>query len=437
MEQRNIVEQIIYETLKHDANSCENLGLRFNPFPRSGIADSNSSDEVIESLPPINEETMGHVIGFVKDSLFNKNPENIDPYLSLIIRGDYGTGKTQTLFYIKWLLESLRGKNEINPYVVYIDNPGLKLSELIGSIISEIGHENFKRYLWDVFLINLEKNKPLLDQLKKIYVRRDLFNTFEERNLKINEFISYKIFIDELYKGTDPRKRKDIQDLLKVAIVNSFEEITPNTSVAIYFYEIVADNIGINKTWDLLTSGSIKEIDKREFYILKTVVDIVKRLGYSDFIILADEFEEITAGRLPKVEIDNYLRNLRTLIDKEKNWCAVFAMTGKALTMIEQFSPPLADRIKGRIIDLKPLNINTAKNIIVNYLNLARERSNLLQPFDESAIIKLLEKDYTQGSPRLLLKYCYFLIQRAKDELATNQSINADFVMTHIKQIDN
>lgn len=436
MEQKKILEQILKETKSNEADSISNLGLKFNPFPRSGIADSNSSDEVIESLPPINKETMNEIVGFVKDSLFNKNPREIDPYLSLIIRGDYGTGKTQTLFFIKWLLESLRGENKVNPYVVYIDNPGLKLSELIGSIINEIGQENFKRYLWDVFLAHLNKNQSLLEQLKSIG-KSNLSTLFteESKHLTINEYVSYKIFINDLYKGVDIKKRKEVQDALKVAIVKCFEEIAPNTSVAIYFYDLVADNIGINKTWDLLTTGSIKEIDKREFHILKTIVEIVKGLGYTDFIILADEFEEITAGRLPKTEIDNYLRNLRTLIDKEKNWCAVFAMTGKALTMIEQFSPPLADRIKGRIIDLKPLNIETSKIIITNYLNLARDNSSEIHPFDESAISTLLE--YTEGSPRLLLKYCYLLIQRTKDEMQKNVIINADFVKRYVKPLDN
>jgi type II secretory pathway predicted ATPase ExeA len=437
MEQKSIIEQILEETKSHATDSIKNLGLEFNPFPRSGIADSNTPDEIMESLSPIHQETLSSIIGFVKDSLFNKNPQEIDPYLSLIIRGDYGTGKTQTLFYIRWLLKSFKGQNNVNPYVVYIDNPGTKLSELIGSIINEIGQENFKRYLWDVFLSQLKKNESILEQLKLIAKKTtpSLFPQ-ETARLSISEYVSYKIFVDDLYKGTDAKKKREIQDALKVAIVKSFEDIAPNTSVALYFYDLVADNIGINKTWDLLTTGAIKDIDKREFYILKAIVETVKELGYTDFIILADEFEEITAGRLQKTEVDNYLRNLRTLIDKEKNWCAVFAMTGKALSMIEQYSPPLAGRIKGRIIDLKPLNIETAKILITNYLNLARENNSSIYPFDESAISTLLEVGYTEGSPRLLLKYCYLLIQRAKDEISGGTTINTEFVKRFVKPID-
>ena len=112
-----------------------------------------------------------------------------------------------------------------------------------------------------------------------------------------------------------------------------------------------------SKSWDMLVTGNVKELDKREVNILKAIVGIVqKQLGYTDFIILIDEFEEITAERLKKSDVDNYLRNLRLLIDREKNWCSVFAMTGKALSIIESYSPPLAGRIKGSFVDLKPLN---------------------------------------------------------------------------------
>ena len=434
MEKLHIVEQIIEETKNHEVNSINKLGLKFNPFPRSGIADYNCSDEVIKALPPTDNANFQEIINFIKDSIFNKNLNDLDPYLSLIIRGDYGTGKTQTLLYIKSLLEGLRGNNNVNPYVVYIDNPGQKLSELIGSIINQIGQENFKRYLWELFLKHLRKNEDLLTQLSSIGKSNSLFSEDYDFN-SINEYVSYKVFIDELYKGIDLRRRKELQETLKFAIVNCFESIAPNVNVAIYFYDLVADNIGINKTWDLLTTGSIKDIDKREFYILKTIVDIVKGLGYTDFIILADEFEEITAGRLQKTEIDKYLRNLRTLIDKEKNWCAVFAMTGKALSMIESFSPPLADRISGRVVDLKPLNKVTANILIQNYLDLAKI-SNLetIYPFDESGIETLLE--YTNAYPRLLLKYCYLLVQRAKDEGEENFLIDSAFVTKHVKAID-
>ena len=61
------------------------------------------------------------------------------------MRGEYGAGKTQTLMYIKYLFNNIKS-NEIKPYVIYIDNPGQRLSELIGGIVAQIGVENFKKY---------------------------------------------------------------------------------------------------------------------------------------------------------------------------------------------------------------------------------------------------------------------------------------------------
>ena len=164
---------------------------------------------------------------------------------------------------------------------------------------------------------------------------------------------------------------------------------------------------------------------------MKAIVEITKQyLGATDFIILADEFEEIAIGRLKDADLDNYLRNLRSLIDKEKNWCAVFAMNGDAYRKIEKMSPPLASRMGDRIIDLKPLDESSCVTMIQHYLAIA------LYPFDNSAIVSLLNtKEQTlQGSPRFIIQSCYLLLQRAAEELNEGQTINQAFVMKYLSE---
>lgn len=96
------------------------------------------------------------------------------------------------------------------------------------------------------------------------------------------------------------------------------------SSVAEYFYDIVTDNMNVTKSWDNIVTGNVKNIDKREVYLLKAIVAIVKKyLDATDFIILVDEFEDLAGGRIKDSDVDSYLRNLRTLIDREKNWCSV------------------------------------------------------------------------------------------------------------------
>lgn len=409
----------------------EKFGLYHNPFPKSGIASVSDKSETVGKLLPVKEETLEIILNFIKDALKKKGDDN---YLSLIVRGNYGTGKTQTLMYIRYLLSNLN-IDGFKPYVVYVDDPGLSLSELFGGIISQVGVENFRRYLWNRFMDYLDEYKiDILKEIPSKLVTPSLFPENEEGRMS-NRFLSYKDLFDSCVNGRSSSEKKEITALLKGHILHCFSTIFNSAGVAGYFYDVVCETVGISKSWDTLTSGSVKELDKREVYILKAIVDTVKNQeNITDFVILVDEFEEITSGRLKKTEIDNYLRNLRTLIDRDKNWCSVFAMTGKALDKINEFSPPLHSRITDRVIDLMPLDYASCKKLIVSYLSVARDivPEDDLYPFTEECLIKLLSVrpvyENLKGSPRFTLKNCFMLLERATEELNKGARINAAFV---------
>lgn len=423
----------------------EKFSLNYNPFPKSGIAIINESDDIVSSLSPVNDEVVNTIFEYIKDALYNStaNGKNSDnKYISLIVRGEYGSGKTQTLMYIKYLLQNLK-LEDVRPYVIYIDNPGQKLSELIGGIISQIGIENFRKYLWNIFILYLDSNLDAKQEILKEATGRPIENTlFSEQEtsspLLINKIQNYKELIDSITIRRSAIEKKSFIQLLKDHMIRCFIQESDSAVVASYFYDIVSETVGISKSWDMLVTGNVKELDKREVNILKAIVRIVqKQLGYTDFIILIDEFEEITAERLKKSDVDNYLRNLRLLIDREKNWCSVFAMTGKALSIIESYSPPLAGRIKGSFVDLKPLDEAELRKMIANYLSIARSETidDDIYPFDESGIKEMLEVKDVQlkGSPRFILKLCYTLLQRAVDELPYNGRIDQAFVKQYMK----
>jgi hypothetical protein len=411
--------------------------ISFNPFPRSGISDLNSSDFIIAKLEPIDPEVKSGINEFVIDSLFPNNPNSSDKYLSTVIRGEYGYGKTQTLLYAKYLLDSFKEEKEYhkNPYVVYIDTPGAKLTELIGSIISQIGDENFKRYLWNIVIDKIVRDENKKNQLLNFAPKGySLFDNDDVDPFSPVNTVNYKNFLDGWikYLNQNPKRKKEFQDLLKTHIVSVFSDEFENSTVSLYFYELLSENIGINKTWETLTSGNAKDLDKKEVYVIRAIGKLIKHQGFTDFYILVDEFEAVTAGRLTPTEIDRYVTNLRALIDKERNWCSLFAMTGFALARLKGVSPPLAERISGRIIDLKPLNLERAKMITSNYLNLARDEASLsIHPFSEDGIDTL--RGLSNGILRVFLKSCFSLIQRAAEELNDNETINSTFVSKHFK----
>lgn len=419
----------------------ERLGLDYNPFPRSGIAIISEADKIAERLMPVDEDVLNEIANFISDALYAHldKPDSEDRYMSMVVRGEYGSGKTQTLMFIRYLLKNLKNET-VKPYVVYIDNPGQKLAELVGAIVSQIGVENFRKYLWGLFMEYLDKNPDIKQSLisRPHSTQGLLIFKNEDAIPSLNANIqNYKELVDAITIGKSATEKKQLLQTLKDYMIKSYAEVAESPVVASYLYDVVSETIGISKSWDMLTSGSVKEMDKREVYILRAIVNIVrKQLGYTDFFILIDEFEEITAERLKKTDIDNYLRNLRLLIDREKNWCSVFAMTGKAMDIIENYSPPLASRIKGTVIDLKPLNLQGFKQVVENYLSTARQEEvqDAIYPFDETALDEMLQVKNPQlkGSPRFLLKLCYQLLQRASTEMKNDEKIDRDFVKKYI-----
>lgn len=437
-ENSNNLAKLLLESrnIKSDAtNQFEKFGLSYNPFPRAGISDLNSTPYLISKLEPIDEVVKKGVEDFVTDSLALQGILSQGKYISAVIRGDYGLGKTQTLLYAKTILDSFNQLNESSkrPYVVYIDNPGRKLTELIGSVISQIGEENFKRYLWNIAFEKIASHKSFKNELlsfqpKGVSLFHDNIDPFDPIHL-----VSYKAFLDAWINILNPfaKKKKEFQDKLKSFIISIFSEKFYNSTIALFFYDLLSENIGINKTWEELTSGGAKELEKKEVYILKAIVDLIETQGYTDFYILVDEFEDVTAGRLSTPEIDRYVTNLRALIDKDRNWFSLYAMTPNAFSRLKQVSPPLGERISTKIIDLKALNDERAKLILLNYLNLARPESDNIFPFDESGISSLREKSH--GIPRVFLKSCFTFLQRAVQELKQEDTINDKFVSKHFQ----
>lgn len=420
----------------------ERFGLEYNPFPRSGIAIISEADKIAERLMPVDEGTLNVIVNFISDALYahRDNPDTEDKYMSMVVRGEYGSGKTQTLMFIRYLLKNLKNET-VKPYVVYIDNPGQKLAELVGAIVSQIGVENFRKYLWGIFMEYLDKTPDVKQSLvgSPRAIQNSLFGEFEPIPSLSASIQNYKELVDIITVGKNANEKKQLLQTLKDHMVKSYAEVAESPVVATYLYDVVSETIGISKSWDMLTSGSVKEMDKREVYILRAIVNIVrKQLGYTDFFILIDEFEEITAERLKKTDIDNYLRNLRLLIDREKNWCSVFAMTGKAMEIIESYSPPLASRIKGSVVDLKPLDMNGFKQVVMNYLSTSRigGAEDSIEPFDETGLDEMMQVKNPQlkGSPRFLLKLCYQLLQRATAELPEGGKIDREFVKNHIDE---
>ena len=407
------------------------LGLKFNPFPRSGTTNINGSDLYNQKLFPVDTKVMNQIADFISHALSDNHINPEDKFISATITGNYGSGKTQLLMFVKYILGEVASahKGLKNPYVIYIDNPGVKLLEFIGSIISKIGEENFRKFIWNKIITEISKSNELRSPLKRF--ERSTSSLFGEQNndpYSPDNMISYKKFLDAYVNQLSTlRHRKEFDEVFKKIIIKVLEIEVKDTTVAQYFYEIISDDYGVNKTWEALSSGSIKQLDRKESDIIKYIVRLIKEQGYTDFFILVDEFEDITEGRLTKVQVDNYVYNLRTLLDDHREWCLLFAMTGQALVKLRSVSPPLADRIATRLINLQDLNFEQAKEIVKNYLAFSVRDDKQLNHFTDDGVRKL--NQLVEGNARKFLKNCYFMVEKAVEH--DKNIIDESFITTY------
>ena len=422
------IEDIINKKREHQGERFIKFGLDFNPFPKSGTANINESSDFTKSLIPIDDDAHKKIVEYVADSLYSA--EENDQKLICTITGDYGTGKTQLLLYTKWLIQSQPRK----AYVAYINNPGTKLSELIGLVIESIGQEQFKKYLWGQIIDIIKSNKKgYKDELLKFTLNPQM-GFFDKQNpFSLENEANHKAFLDSfLNQIGDKNKRKLFNEKFRDVIVSIFQEENSDDSViADYFYNLVSEDLGINKTWETITSGSGQYLDTKVVKLLNAIIDIIQQQGFERFYLLVDEFEDITSGRLTKKEVDNYSHNLRTLIDKERRWCLLLAMTSDALKDLKTISPPLVDRLTDREVKIERLANPQVIKIVTNYLNLARkERSDTIYPFSKEAIEHL--NSISGELPRLVLRRANYLLERAADNIAEGEEITKEFAEQHL-----
>lgn len=426
MSYKDILEQ---KRLQKEETKYKKFGLKINPFPKSGTANVNESSETTESLIPIDEEVLNGIVNYVADSLYS-NDESEDYKLMGTITGDYGTGKTQLLLFAKSLILNEPKK----AYVIYINNPGTKLSELIGSIIENIGQEQFKKYLWNQIIDTIKSNDDYKKRLNSyiniagLFPIKDPFSSENEAN--------HRLFLDAFLGQINDRKKvKKFNEILRGIIIEILSHKNNNDAViAQYFYDLISEDFGVSKSWEALISGDGRYLDNKVVKLLNAIISIVQEQGFERFYLLVDEFEDITSGRLTKKEQDNYTHNLRTLIDKDRRWCLLIAMTSSALEDIATMSPPLYDRLTDRTIKINRLSDDEAYKLIFNYLNLAYENEQSeenISPFTKESINKI--NSISGELPRLFLRHSYYILERAVDELNEGDSISVEFVNKHIE----
>ena len=411
-------------------------GIEFNPFPRSGTSNINGGTDINRRLAPLNVSIQQEINRFMMDALSPNKVDRSDKFLTLTIVGDYGSGKTQLLLYSMAVLNQLGASQKfIKPYTIYIDNPGASVLEFLGNIIDKVGEENLRKYIWNSIIEKIKTDTTIKDRLKPYAPAMNLLfdGEFKDKYDPYSEIntTSYKKFLDVFIRQLKPGQKHKFDDVLSEIVMALLADTsqTGDSTVARYFYDFISSDFGANKTWEALINGNLKQISGKESAVIKYIIKLLKKEGYTDIFIFVDEFEDITEGRLTKGQLDNYIHNLRTLLDKSREWCLLFAMTPLAIDRLKLISPPLADRIIVRRIDLDNLNVNEVKNLFNAYWGLTKSTQNC--PFADDAISYIQE--ITDGNARRILKMAFAVLEAAANQQL--KSINKLFVQQNIPTI--
>jgi len=327
------------------------------------------------------------------------------------IIGDYGSGKTVLLQgYLKRFFDDKRIKS------FYFENPGVQFYDLANNLLRTLGRYEFSKALWELCKLHLRPR-----------VQTTLFPlTFEE-------------MLSQL-KTKDDRegKARELSRILKNNLgITDDEEISYRLASMVietknrpYFEyrEFIAGQKG----------SLVAEKAEHKYFkaIIKSIITIYSVEGVA---FLIDEFEDIAIPkRMPRNKSYEYLATLRHLIDiseTENLWIAI-AMTQEAAEASKAMNPPLWERFthsETNALSLDPLTGNDAKELIIWWLNRAREPERSLFPFSED-FISLLEQRPDIRLPRSIVKLCFFAISKAiQDKM--QPPISKDFLKSIIDEM--
>lgn len=172
--------------------------------------------------------------------------------------------------------------------------------------------------------------------------------------------------------------------------------------------------------------NSLPESKFKPYEAGQDLAKLFKKISDNDFIsgLVIDEFEEIIEASIQR-EIRRTFEILREFLSHAvgiPKHITVICSTPNAWASLKEIHPAVATRVHVEI-EFKPVNDNTATEIVRKRLNAFRPtQPDSLMPFDEEVISKV-NKEYATGNPRMLL----LVLRSILDVAAQNNSKKVDF----------
>lgn len=432
---RSLSEIVVKEETEGEPYGAfwERFNLPGNPFPPSGIAD------VIENIPPFRDELTTKLLNFIRTSYLSGETR------CMILSGDYGTGKTHTLRFIQWVVNTYMSKGDHSARAIYVERPRIEANELNRTILRSIGYDTIKKYVW--FVIRKEmieeinsdaegfqslKRKLTLPAKKSGTTKR----LWDEEKVPIPSYF-FEVFNDEIL--TDHRTflrtlesknwdREQVRHYLVDCLVKAIGEDVSVDLAQIFVALLLAKDETSFSSWEKIVGISNPKAlaSLRAPTFLQFLIRLLSNNGISHVYLLIDEFEEIpTTGLLSARQRQEYLYTMREVLDKiREGLTLVIAITPPALVALVELAVPLADRNEGPIY-LPPVELNDAVKLVQFYFDREREDAGLrkgrrgdIKPLSRELLSYVLEKfpSNAQRTPRNVIQFLHRLLNHAAEE---------------------
>ena len=342
-------------------------GLTNNPFPYSPVPNDD----------PIVYCGQEHVADAVSDTVSTMLSTGKSKHL--VITGKYGNGKSHTLKYARSLV---RDRDDV--LVGYVSQPGDGFLDIYHEFMYDVGFDRVEELAYE-FIASIAREET-------------------ETNPSDAETMEALIEDGEVL----------LSELVPTAI-QRLSDLTKFADFARAIIHMIYDDTNLY-AWQWLTAEGIRYEQRKEMEIHTALDDdtmgvraftsfknLLLDLGYTGVFVFIDEFESI--ARLNSKQKQATLNSIRHLMDQNSSGLSIlFGCAPEVWQDVMSEYHAFSERI-GNEVALRPLTAEHLEELVVTYLNTARENeANQIEPFDEESLNAILQR--SQGNVRQVLSIC-------------------------------
>lgn len=389
-----------------EATSYEIYGLRFNPFPMSGVAPEHPR------VFAAREYAYERISDFIVRTHKSKR------WAGMVIIADYGNGKTHTLKLIRDRInEDIGTTSSGKCLAIFIENMGDALIEFHQVLFREIGISSFMTLLWNIV------KKELQEKLHDDNYLRNLVPE-QPRLFPPSDLRPFFSSLPTLKKAISSRhiSRNAIAAQIRSILQESVSNLDFLKCCTLLLTE--TENGRVDKSWRYISGRSLTRTDYNRLGLSKgaltdeeiaqevftDIMNLLRADSYTNVYLLIDEIEDIIP--LTKLRKRALLGGLRRIIDNnQKNLVIFIGTTSPGWDDLKRSSPPLADRFP-TVVELPPLNPDQTYILIQEYLSSAKSAPKKMgvSPFSRELVNIVWKR--SEGNIRKILELCFDVLEK-------------------------